>query len=518
MISVFEIFDSQAFLTKFTDQILPEYLHKQRWFGAKLTKVKRYDPRIDLKYILPNGEACILLVVETVLYTATTESYFLPIKLSNVLSHPNALIYDFQDNAKGYLIDALYDENFREGIFKHMLHNKESKLKNGYLKFEKGSSSSILNYNHSQLLHLEQSNSTIIYNDSYFLKVFRKLFRDTNPDLELTRFLSSKSDFNNAPQYAGSISYCRPEMPDVSLALMQNKIENKGDAWHFFLEKVDAFFKKIIKTITSFTSNKTENIAKVESLFEIDNFKKIELLAQRTAEMHIALFSDKEDKSFSPSEFTADYKVWLLNRLIYQFDIRMNLLEMNFEKLNTKAKEVAKKIIGKNDKIKNIILNFNEDKLNSKRIRIHGDYHLGQILMTNDDFIIIDFEGEPESTIRDRKVKQPPIKDVAGMLRSFDYAIHACIFNNQYQAKEELLFEAGKILLQHIQQRFLNTYKQIAIDAGLDIGYEKEIQFLLNYHLLEKAIYEIGYELNSRPDWVLIPLSGIIDILENQKT
>jgi maltokinase len=148
---------------------------------------------------------------------------------------------------------------------------------------------------------------------------------------------------------------------------------------------------------------------------------------------------------------------------------------------------------------------------------VHGDYHLGQILVNGDDFFIIDFEGEPESTIRDRKVKQPPLKDVAGLFRSFHYAIYATIFNNQESYNKSLpeLFEAGEILYQYFVGLFLGTYVTEIQNANINIGYQQERIFLLKYSLLEKAVYELGYELNSRPQWAVIPLKGISNIINH---
>jgi maltose alpha-D-glucosyltransferase/alpha-amylase len=150
------------------------------------------------------------------------------------------------------------------------------------------------------------------------------------------------------------------------------------------------------------------------------------------------------------------------------------------------------------------------------RIRIHGDYHLGQVLVSNGDFFILDFEGEPESTIRDRKVKQPPIKDVAGLFRSFHYSLYATVFNHpEIGLPQELLFEIAGRLYRAITSVFLHYYTWQAFENNLDIGYRPEVDFLLRYHVFEKAIYELGYELNSRPEWVVIPLKGIMQIINN---
>jgi maltokinase len=233
--------------------------------------------------------------------------------------------------------------------------------------------------------------------------------------------------------------------------------------------------------------------------------------------MHIALGSEFEDTAFTPTRFNGDYTVWLKNRLLYQFQNRLNAVENNLHKLDGLAVELANEFLEKKNDIRKRFVNFDWTKLKGERLRVHGDYHLGQILVKDDDFYILDFEGEPESTIRDRKVKQPPLKDVAGLFRSFHYAIYATIFNNleKYKHSQDDLFKAGEVLYQYFIGLFLGTYVVQIQNANINIGYEQERIFLLKYSLLEKAVYELGYELNSRPRWAVIPLKGISNIINH---
>jgi len=243
----------------------------------------------------------------------------------------------------------------------------------------------------------------------------------------------------------------------------------------------------------------------------------LKVLAKRTAEMHIDLGSEFEDTAFTPTHFNGDYSVWLKNRMIYQFQNRLNIIENNLHKLEGYSLELAKDLLSKKSLIRSKFLRFDWTKLKGERIRVHGDYHLGQILVQDDDFYILDFEGEPESTIRDRQVKQPPMKDVAGLFRSFHYAIYATIFNNQdcYKQSQEELFKAAELLYGYFAGIFLETYVQTVEQANLNIGYSQERNFILEYCLLEKAVYELGYELNSRPTWAIIPLKGISNLINN---
>ena len=233
--------------------------------------------------------------------------------------------------------------------------------------------------------------------------------------------------------------------------------------------------------------------------------------------MHTTLGSEFEDTAFTPTRFNGDYTVWLKNRLLYQFQNRLNTIENNLHKLDGLTLELAKEFLDKKNIIRKRFVKFDWTRLKGERIRVHGDYHLGQILVKDDDFYILDFEGEPESTIRDRKVKQPPLKDVAGLFRSFHYAIYATIFNNSeaYNQSQETLFKAGELLYRYFTGIFLETYVLEIQKENLNIGYNQERLFILKYCLLEKAVYELGYELNSRPRWALIPLKGISNIINS---
>ncbi len=244
-------------------------------------------------------------------------------------------------------------------------------------------------------------------------------------------------------------------------------------------------------------------------------FLKLQTLAKRTAEMHIALGSEFEDTSFTPTHFNGDYEVWLKNRLLYQFQNRLNTVENNLHRLNGRALELTNTFLERKNEIRKKFVNFDWTKLKGERIRVHGDYHLGQVLVQGDDFYLLDFEGEPESTIRDRKVKQPPLKDVAGMFRSFHYAIYATIFSNgeNYPYSQDDLFKAGEILYRYFIGVFLEAYITLIQKENLNIGYNQERIFILKYCMLEKAGYELGYEMNSRPLWAVIPLEGIMNII-----
>jgi trehalose synthase-fused probable maltokinase len=514
---------------RLVDKVLPAFLLTKRWFGAKSANIKKHEIEIHLQYS-SGGELVHLLMIEVTFQTSNSDTYFLPLSFRMRDDfEPEGLIAKLEIGGNaGWLVDALHVPIIREGLFRNMQENARLDVLDGRLDMERGNALDWLPGDplQSRLLNAEQSNTTIVYNDLFYLKIYRKLYRGLNPDFEVSRFLTEKTHFDNTPAYCGSITWTKPGFYKVTLGLMQLKVDNQGDAWPYFLGRVEAYFRRLQASGLA-----PEDLAKVPlykplhpsklpepypALIGEDTIKALQLLAQRTVELHLALFRDRSDTAFTPIPYSEDYKVWLLNRILYMLDYRITTMESVMSKFSPQARVYAEEFLARKVEIKNRILNFDETRLNGSRIRIHGDFHLGQVLRAGEDFFFLDFEGEPEATIRDRKVKHSPLKDVAGMIRSFHYAVYATIFSeNNFQLSQEALSEAGGRYYRAIVAVFLDTYFNTAFDKGLNIGYYQEIDFLLRYHIFEKAIYELGYELNSRPDWVIIPLKGLNQILNN---
>jgi len=520
-------FDDEEFIKVFSSDILENYIINKRCYGGKASTLK-YIEVVDSFKITSKNNNYYGVLLEVNFKEAFFQHYFMPISfmLEEELD-TNTIIAPVQLNGKdGFLVDALHQEDFRKLLFDKIITSKENDISK--VNFHKGVKLLDKEYISSKFMGVEQSNTSIIYNENLVLKIFRRIYISMNPDYEISRFLTERMNFKSSPEYKGSISVNFSE-GDITLGLMQELVPNQGDAWKYMLEEVDRIF-----------SNLSAKKIKIDKLPNIELFKKLRLnevppeiidwaglsvilriqtLARRTAEMHIALGSDIHETAFTPTTYNGDYTVWLKNRLTYQFQNRLNILENNLHKLDGLALDLANQFLDHKKSIRKLFLDFDWTKMKSERIRIHGDYHLGQVLVNGDDFYILDFEGEPESTIRDRKVKQPPLKDVAGMFRSFHYAIYATIFNNKekYPYEQKELFQAGEVLFKYFVGVFLQTYVEVAQAGNLNIGYNKEIDFLLKYCLLEKAVYELGYELNSRPRWSVIPLTGIASIMEFDK-
>ena len=507
-----------------------QYVKSARWYGGKASRDKLFiaDHMLPIDY---EGVRYYLLLIEIMYEEGFVHNYMLPLAQSNPdnVENPKGIIAAIP-KSKEVLADATYVAHFREAIFYYMRKGQLLDVHMGYLQFEKGRAftnedTAIT----SRLLNAEQSNTTIVYNDVYFCKFYRRLFRDPNPDIEMVQHLSEKCGFGHVPAFASSITWKRKGIYDVSIAMMQLKVENEGDAWTWTNARLAESFQNIIAKRTKGDSIPALKLFKTRS-FEgtpqivreaigNDLLHGVKMMAIRTAEMHIHLGHEPYNRLFTRSSYNGDYAVWLKNRINYQFEARYALLDKSLPKLKGLAKEYGRFFYENKTELKNRIYSFDEHDLTGQRTRIHGDYHLGQLLVSKGDFVILDFEGEPESTIHDRKVKQSPLKDVSGIFRSFHYAIYATIFNNKkITVKQQTeLFEIGERIYSWMVAIFLNHYLKKAFDSTLNIGYDHEIEYLLKYHLLEKAIYELGYELNARPDWAIIPLRGIYTILQSSK-
>ena len=521
-----ELLDSNDFVKVFLSDVLEGYIIKQRWYGGKASKLK-YIELAEFFRIQQKGEVYYGLILEVNFVEAFYQHYFLPIAfVTDENFAPKNRILPIQINGqKGFIIDAINLEAFRKLVFERIATAEP--IDTTKVQYHKSHLFNDVVYESSRFMGLEQSNTSLIYNDKYVLKFFRRIFADKNPDYEMSRFLSEKKEFKNTPSYLGSINLVDSDNVNITIGLMQEMIANQGDAWDYMLKELHNVFCNL-----EHKNIKVENLPNTE-LYQrltisdvppqiidwvgLKLFLQVQTLAKRTAEMHIALGSEFEETAFTPEHYNGDYTVWLKNKMLYQFQNRLNTIENNIHKLEGLALELANEFLDNKNAIRKRFVNFDWTKLKGERIRIHGDYHLGQVLVKDDDFYILDFEGEPESTIRDRKVKQPPLKDVAGLFRSFHYAIYATIFNNQdaYPFNQENLFKAGEILYRYITGLFLGTYVTETQNANLNLGYNQERIFILKYCLLEKAVYELGYELNSRPQWAVIPLKGISNIINH---
>ncbi|MDG1572589.1 trehalose synthase [Robiginitalea sp. M366] len=520
------LMDHPEFVSVFLSDVLERYVQQQRWYGGKSSTLK-YIELQEYFRIQQGAEVYYGLLLEVNFEEAFYQHYFLPIAF---VSDPDFAKKDrilpvVVGGEEGFIIDAVNLESFRRLVYERIITAEPNDTTR--VRYHKSVTFEPEAYASSRLMGLEQSNTSIIINGKSVIKFFRRIYADKNPDYEMSRFLSERKEYRNTPAYQGSLSIIDTDNANITIALMQELIANQGDAWDYMLKELNKIFSNLeykgiqiarLPETELFTRLKIRDVPpEIIDWAGLKIFLKLQKLAQRTAEMHIALGSEFEDTAFTPEHFNGDYEVWLKNRLLYQFQNRLNTVENNLERLEGNSLALAKEFLERKNEIRKRFMKFDWTRLKGERLRVHGDYHLGQVLVQGEDFFLLDFEGEPESTIRDRKVKQPPLKDIAGIFRSFHYAVYATIFNNEgkFPFEQQELFRAGELLYRYFIGVFLETYVQLIQDHNVDIGYSAERIFLLKYCMLEKAVYELGYEMNSRPDWAVIPLEGIRSIIND---
>lgn len=520
-----QLMDDAGFMKMFLSEVLEDYITKQRWYGGKSSKLK-YIELTEYFRIQQKEEVYYGLILEVNFVEAFYQHYFLPIAFvtDEDFAKDERILKVSINKVDGYIIDAINLEAFRKLVFERILSAQPNDTTR--VQYHKGERLKEIEYKSSRFMGMEQSNTSVVINDTCVIKFFRRIYSTKNPDYEMSRFLSDKKGFQNTPAYLGSINIKDSENVITTIALMQEMVPNDGDAWEYMLKKLDKVFKTLsdkhinvrqLPDVDMFARLKIRDVPpEIIDWGGLSLFQNLRQLGIRTAEMHIALGSEFEETAFTPERFNGDYEVWLKNRLLYQFQNRLNTVENNIHKLEGLTLDLAKQFLEQKNDIRKRFLDFDWTKLKGERLRVHGDYHLGQILVKNGDFYILDFEGEPESTIRDRKVKQPPLKDVAGLFRSFHYAIYATIFNNgdTYPQSDEDLFYAGELLYRYFIGVFLESYTEKIQNANINIGYSQERIYVLKYSMLEKAVYELGYEMNARPLWAVIPLEGISSIMK----
>ncbi|HET6542011.1 MAG TPA: maltose alpha-D-glucosyltransferase [Chryseolinea sp.] len=527
-----KLFDNYNELRVLERKVLIPFMKKCRWFGGKARVVSK----VAIKKTIPvkvDGDTHFFGVIEVHYVQRLPELYFLPMAFLPSDSIMERVEYTVQSvicraeiqGKAGFIMDSSYDKLFRDFLFLSM--GKETKIRDddgGTLLFNSGVFAKIDVHKEidSKILKADQSNTAIIYNDQYFFKFYRKIENEINPEVEIVQFLSEHTTFRNSPRYAGSVEYLDHEGEVMVFGLLQEKVENQGESWSMSVDSVGRFYERVMAKAKAIKPPKLINKASIK--FEdapdvIQEFigrgfyERMVRLGSRTAEMHLALASNASNPAFAPENFTANYQRSLYSSLRKLVKDRFNLLETTLPKLSPEVQEFAKKVLSLENGIMECFSEVYQLKIKTNKIRIHGDYHLGQVLFTGKDFVIIDFEGEPGLSFSERRLKKSALKDVAGMMRSIHYAAFGKILLNENYRERDLEFlESWAEQWQHYVSRFyLGAYME-RMNMGTELSEENDI--LIRTFLLEKAIYELGYELNGRPDWTIIPLRGIHYIMK----
>jgi maltose alpha-D-glucosyltransferase/alpha-amylase len=373
-----------------------------------------------------------------------------------------------------------------------------------------------------RVLGNEQSNTTINYSDRLVLKLFRLLEEGTNPDVEMTQYLTEVRGFSHVPALTGSLEYRSEAGGKAEIGMLQEFVPNQGDAWCLALDSLDRAFERVpaleapapsdaelgvTHSLLARAAHKPpEVVARLISAF----LPLVELLGERTAELHRALAQEREQEAFRAEEFSTLYQRSLYQSARTGLLRSFHLLERRLATVPDRSRELANRVLEMRSIFDQRLRRIVGTKIDAVRIRTHGDYHLGQVLFTGNDFFIIDFEGEPTRSMGERRLKQSPLRDVAGMLRSFHYAAVAALqHGRQREGDVPNLIPWADAWHLWVQSGFLGAYLERTRGSAFIPKRYRELAVLLDFFLIEKCTYELAYELNNRPDWIEIPLNGL---------
>ncbi len=498
-------------------EVLPAFVAGRRWYAAKGDPISHVS-LIDHVEWRKADRAWLIALARVESETGDPQDYFLPLTLAwddGAEEPPRALapltVARVRQQARvGVMADAFGDDTFCRALVTAVGAGTELATAQGTLHFRPTGAFHRLAGDAIDDLQVappsaQSSNTVVLLGEKLFLKAYRRLQHGVNPEAEIGRYLTDVAAFGNSVPVAGTMEHVDRDGRVTTLALLQGYTPNQGDGWEMTLNYLEHFLEHLPATDPQ-PAPATDMHGGYLALARI--------LGERTAELHAALSSARGDPAFEPVAATAaDASGWS-RRARSEAKATLDLLERRQATLPASAREEAARVLGQRSAILGRIDAHGDDS-GGMRTRVHGDYHLGQVLVVQNDFVIIDFEGEPARSLAERREKQSPMKDVAGMLRSFDYALNAALLhvNNHGSDDAARRLTLGRQWLDATRQAFLDGYDRVAKAAGIaDAASQRS--GLLELFLLEKVMYEINYEVENRPDWVGIPLRGLIELLD----
>jgi maltose alpha-D-glucosyltransferase/alpha-amylase len=518
------------------ETVLLGYVKQRRWFAGKARRLKA--AQIQDVINVPGVDGTAYLVTVGISYAeGDPDTYLVPMAYASAAEAPQILerwphaaiawLRPMGAEQRGLLYDALGPPGFTDALLAAIARRRRAASPSGTLV---GSTTKAFARLRGQetirleaaLAVTEQTNNSVVFGERLILKISRRLEEGLNPELEVGRFLTEKTNFSQIAPIAGSLEFRRDRAEPLTLAILQGYVPNQGDAWQYTLNTLAHFLTgaEVVSSDAPPLVRRSIVQASAHDLPEVATrtvgayLESARLLGQRTAELHAALASDPADPAFAPEHISQQDQ-----RSIYQslngVALRsMELLRSQLKKLPEDAREEARQVLELEPRIMSTLRAFLGRRLTSTRIRVHGDYHLGQVLYTGHDFVIIDFEGEPTRTLYERRLKRLALKDVAGMLRSFHYASETALKSENIPAESTVRSQAwSRLWVESVSASFLRSYMSTAGTASFVPHGTEDLELELRTMLLEKALYELRYELNTRPDWVRIPVRGILDLM-----
>jgi maltose alpha-D-glucosyltransferase/alpha-amylase len=538
------------------EAVLPRFLGSRRWFGAKGRTVSAVRITDTVNVALPffwsrreqpvrHGPA-VVAFVQVEYRDGDADTYVVPLAFVSgpagdriAEEQPSVVVARLEGpDAHGVVIDAHWLPGYGHALLAIAQRRRRALGQQGSISGRPGPAGAtalteVLGGEEPvTVLRGEQSNTSILFGERLILKTVRRVEEGESPELEIGHALGAQARFAHVPAIAGSVEYSRGRRGVSTLAVVHEFVPHESDAYTWYREAVTRFFDAVLSHADGGTIEPEPVAAGLHPMRLLDEevpalfehlaggiLPSVDHLGTRTGELHRALASVADDPAFTPEPMTA-----LAKRSTYQ-SMRNNLtralrsLERAGRGLPESVRNDAEFVLQHGDDLLDR-LRAVMDVRGGRRIRVHGDLHLGQVLSTGRDFIFIDFEGEPARSIAERRVKRSPLRDVAGMLRSFDYAARTSIPVVAARGQVRSEDRAHELLERHADQwvgwvsaAYLRGYLAVLHDTDLVPTAREDVEVALDAHLVDKACYELRYEVDHRPDWVTVPVAGLRQLL-----
>ncbi len=521
------------------EQALPRFLYGVRWFRSKAKALRSVTVEDVVPMLYGERRRAYVLLIRVEFEEGEAETYLLPLtgetggRVAEVeAEYPHWIVARFtllDSGERGILYDAMAEKGFCSSFLHTIATRKTVRGRRGILSAQPWKLFRTVFNNakgalEPRTMKAEQTNTSVAFGEAFMLKLYRGIDKGVNPDLEIGRFLTEKP-FDHTPPVCGFIEYRRGREEPMTAAILHGFVPNHGDAWEYTRDVLDTYLENTLsrKSGLPIPEDHTVDLAQKELPPPVPEvigvfLESVRMLGKRTAEMHAALASSPDDPDFAPEPFSQLYQRSLYQSMRSLTTRTFLTLRKRMTSVPDHLKDEVSAVLAGENEVQKRFRDILGQKLSAGRIRCHGDFHLGQVLFTGNDFFIMDFEGEPSRTLSERRIKRSPLRDVAGMLRSLHYAAYSALFAQEesgliHRGERSEMETALNFWYTWVGAAYLKAYLDESAGSDIIPSSGRELKVLLDVYLLEKAVYELAYELNNRPGWLVIPLQGIRQLL-----
>jgi maltose alpha-D-glucosyltransferase/alpha-amylase len=510
----------------FEGEVLPAYLPNQRWFAGKDRRIQQASVAAVVELPRSAGQSWMLSIIDVAFRQGEQQRYFLPVALtweeegsdSRNAILPCTLALARRGRREGAIYEATADHAFPLTLVQAIGEESQLSGPRGRARFERTTAfagAALPETPEVRRVGGEQSNSSILIDEYGVLKIYRRLIPGIQPEIEMARFLTEAAHFPHTPPLLGAFHFVEEDGGETALGVLFAYVRNQGSAWSQALNYLTRHLDEAL--LMAPQEARPSEPPTPEALAHPLYLELAAQLGRRTAELHRALCPEVPvDRAFAPEPITAEDLAQWRERAIAAARVTLDNLGRRCDGLPAPAKALAGRLLASRDKVPDRLAALLPPDTAAVKTRFHGDYHLGQVLAVQDDFFIIDFEGEPLRSVAERRQKSSPLRDVAGMLRSYAYAAASALrqMAEIQPAALPVLQERAEEWRRQISDAFLTRYRAEMADVRSMPAEPDKASALLDFFTLEKALYEVDYELAQRPAWVAIPLAGVLALIE----